>query len=119
MPPTVVFAVGVDPSVLVSQRSVRQSAGCYVTSAGSIREAIVQLGDGDLDLILLGDSVPIESRERLTFLIRASRSQIASRGIVVAAGPGHAVSFCGSLKERFSGRIADVPCTSRTEAMNR
>jgi len=32
--------------------------------------------DGDFDLILLGDSIPADSRERLTYLIRASGSRI-------------------------------------------
>jgi len=76
MPPTVVLAVGADSSLPASQRSVWQSAGYYITSAGSIREAIVQLRDGDFDLVLLDHSIPIESRERLTFLIRASGSRI-------------------------------------------
>jgi DNA-binding response OmpR family regulator len=76
MPLMLVLAVGVDSSLLTSQRSAWQSAGCYVTCAGSIREAIVQLRDGDFDVILLDDSIPMESRERLTFLIRASGSQI-------------------------------------------
>ena len=44
--------------------------------SGVIREAIVQFRDGDFDLILLGYSIPIESQERLTFLIRASGSRI-------------------------------------------
>jgi hypothetical protein len=42
----------------------------------SIREAIVQFRDGYFDLILLGHSIPVESRERITFLIRASDSRI-------------------------------------------
>lgn len=88
MPPAVVLSVGVDSSVLASQRSVWQSAGCYVTPAASIREAIVQLRDGDFDLILMGHCIPIESRERLTFLIRASRSQIPV--VCVTDSPGNA-----------------------------
>lgn len=75
MPLTSLLAVGLDLSILEKQRSVWKSAGCYVTSAGSIREAIVQIRDGDFDLILLDHSIPIESRERLTFLIRTSGSR--------------------------------------------
>ena len=44
--------------------------------ARSIRDAIVQFRDGDFDLILLGHSLPAESREKLTFIIRSSGSQI-------------------------------------------
>jgi hypothetical protein len=72
---TVILAVGLDSSLLESQSSVWQSAGFIVTSTGSIREAIVQIRDGDFDLVLLGHSIPTDSRERLTFLIRAIGSQ--------------------------------------------
>jgi DNA-binding response OmpR family regulator len=75
MPLTVILAVGLDSSLLASQSSVWQSAGCLVTSAGSIREAIAHFRDGDFDLVLLGRSIPADSRERLTFLIRASGSR--------------------------------------------
>jgi len=76
MPLTVLLAVGLDSSLLKSQRSVWQSAGYYVTSADSIREGIAQFHEGDFDLILLSHSIPAENRERLTFLIRASGSRI-------------------------------------------
>jgi len=75
MPLTVVLAVGLDSSLLAGQSSVWQSAGFIVTSTGSIREANAQIRDGDFDLVLLGHSIPTESRERLTFLIRASGSR--------------------------------------------
>ena len=75
MPLAVVLAVGVDSSLLASQRPVWQSAGYRITAPASIREAMVQFWGGDFDLILLSHSIPIESRERLTFLIRASGSR--------------------------------------------
>lgn len=76
MPQKLVLAVGVDSSLLITQRPVWHSAGFFVTSATSIREAIVQLRDGDFDLVLLFHSIPVESRERLSFLIRSSGMQI-------------------------------------------
>jgi CheY-like chemotaxis protein len=88
MPLMLVLAVGVDSPLPASQRSAWQSAGCYVTCAGTIREAIVQLRDGDFDVILLDDSLPMESRERLTFLIRASGSQIPV-GCITESSPSH------------------------------
>ena len=91
MPLAVILAVGVDSSLLASQRPVWQSAGYYVTFAGSIREAILQFRDGDFDLIILDHSIPIESRERLTFLIRATGSQIPV--VCVADSPGGHYSF--------------------------
>lgn len=72
----VILAIGVDSSFLASKRPVWQSAGCYVTAVESIREAIDRFQGGDFDLILLGSSISVESRERLTFLVRASGSQI-------------------------------------------
>jgi hypothetical protein len=76
MPATVVLAVGVDSALLANPCSVWQSAGYFVTFAGSIRDAIVHFRDGDFDLVLLGPSIPADSRERLTFLIRASGARI-------------------------------------------
>jgi hypothetical protein len=74
VPFTVVLAVGLDSSLMAGQRSAWQSAGYFVTSVKSIREAIVHLREGDLDLVLLGHSISPASRERFTILIRASGS---------------------------------------------
>jgi len=75
MPLTVVLAVGLDSSLLAGQSSVWQSAGYFVTSTWSIREAIGHIREGDFDLVLLGHTIPADNRERLTFLIRASGSR--------------------------------------------
>lgn len=91
MPTAVVLAVGVDSSVLASQTPVWQSAECQIISAWSIRDAIVQFRDGDFDLILLYHSIPVESRERLTFLIRASGSRTPV--VCVTDSPGGHDSF--------------------------
>jgi DNA-binding NtrC family response regulator len=76
IPLTVVLAVGLDSLILTSQKPVWQSAGYLVRFASSVREAMTHFRDGDFDLILLGDSIPADSRERLTYLIRASGSRI-------------------------------------------
>lgn len=91
MPLTIILAVGVESSLLANQRPFWESAGCYVTPVVSIREAIVQFRDGDFDLILLGYSIPIESQERLTFLIRASGSRIPV--VCISDSPGHHDGF--------------------------
>lgn len=80
MPLTVVLAVGLDSSLLAGQSSLWQSAGYIVTSTDSIREAIVLIRDGDFDLVLLGHSIPADSRERFAFLVRAigSRTPVVS-----------------------------------------
>jgi DNA-binding NarL/FixJ family response regulator len=71
---TVILALGLD-SLVAAQRSVWQSAGYFVTPIKSISEAIVHLREGDFDLVLLGHSIPTDSRERFTFLIRESGSR--------------------------------------------
>ncbi len=71
---TVILALGLD-SLVAGQRSVWQSAGYFVTPIKSINEAIAHLREGDFDLVLLGHSIPTDSRERFTFLIRASGSR--------------------------------------------
>src|SRR6185503_3134932 len=76
MPVTVVLAVGLDTTLLEEQISDWLSAGLFITSAGSIREAIVHFKNGDFDLVLLGCSIPSDGRERLTFLLRASGSRV-------------------------------------------
>jgi DNA-binding response OmpR family regulator len=72
----VVLAIGVDPSLLEIRSSDWRSSGYIVTFAWSIKDAIAHFRYGDFDLVLLGNTLPAESRERLTFLIRASGSQV-------------------------------------------
>jgi hypothetical protein len=88
---TVVLAAGLDKSLLTNQSSAWQSAGYLVTFAGSIKEAISLFRDGDFDLVLLGNSIPADSRERLAFLIRASGSQIPV--VCVADSSGDSDAF--------------------------
>jgi hypothetical protein len=71
---TVILALGLD-SLVAGQRSVWQSAGYFVTPITSINEAIAHLREGDFDLVLLGHSIPTDSKERFTFLIRESGSR--------------------------------------------
>ena len=71
----VVLAVGLEPLLLGTQSAEWNSAGYLVQSAGSIREAINHFKVGDFDLVLLGNSISPENREKLTFLIRASGAQ--------------------------------------------
>lgn len=88
MPPTLLLAVGVDSSLLATQGPAWQSAGYLVTPAKSIREAIIHLRTGDFDMVLLFHSIPTESRERLTFLIRSSGTRIPIVCVADSSG-GH------------------------------
>lgn len=76
MPIIVVLAVGLDSTLLRTQNSAFTSAGYIVKAAGSIREAIECFRDGDFDLVLLGPSIPAETRHEFTFLIRALGSHV-------------------------------------------
>jgi hypothetical protein len=85
---TVVLGVGLDSWLLASRDAMWRSAGFVVEPAGSIREAIDHFQAGDFDLVLLGHSISSESKERLTFLIRASGSQTPVISIASLAGDG-------------------------------
>jgi hypothetical protein len=127
MPVAVVLAVGADSSPLASQRPVCQSAGCHISSAGSIAEAIVQLSDGDFDLILLDPSIPIDSWERLRLFLRASGSRIPV--VCLTYSPGGHESFADAtirneqddlvqvigelLAKRAKSLAAAQPCQAR------
>lgn len=76
MPITVVLAIGFDPWLFQIERTVSQSAGYFVTPANSVSEGIERFESGDFDLVLLGPSIPAESRDQLTHMIRASGSRI-------------------------------------------
>jgi hypothetical protein len=53
-----------------------QKLGFTVTSVNSIQEAIYQFRYGDFDLVILGDDLSAEKKERLMFLLRASGSKV-------------------------------------------
>jgi DNA-binding response OmpR family regulator len=74
MPLTVILAVGLDPLIAIAQSAAWKSAGYIVISVASIKKAIDHFRAGDFDLVLLGNSISLESKERLTFLIRSSGS---------------------------------------------
>jgi DNA-binding NtrC family response regulator len=107
MPLTVVLAVGLDSSLLEGQSSVWQSAGYVITSTGSISEAISQFRYGDFDLVLLGHAIPTDSRERLTFLIRASGSRIPV--VCVTDSSTHCDSFAdATLRNEPSNLLESI-----------
>jgi hypothetical protein len=76
VPAPVLLCIGLHPSLLKAQRATWKSAGCVVTSASTIPKAIVSIAAGDFDLVLLGERLAMEDRERLAFLIRSSGSAV-------------------------------------------
>jgi CheY-like chemotaxis protein len=65
-----------DPLILYAREAMLRSEGYIVVSASSIKEAFHQFRDGDFDLMILGKTLPVRDRERLTCLIRASGSRM-------------------------------------------
>jgi len=126
MPQKVVLAVGLDSSLLASEGSVFRSPGYIVTFAGSIREAIGRLKDGDFDLVLLGQSISTDSRERLTFLIRATGSRIPVLDFMESPGDrdwfeeqpeNQLISFRDGIEEIMANRArmyAPIPARARS-----
>jgi DNA-binding response OmpR family regulator len=68
---TVILAVGLDPLLGLAQSAAWKSAGYIVVSVATIKKAIDHFRAGDFDLVLLGNAISLESKERLTFLIRS------------------------------------------------
>lgn len=103
---TVILAVGLDSELLDAESALWRSNGLFFISVQTVQEAISQFHAGDFDIVLLDDSIPLENRERLAFLIRASGSQTP----VVCMGdrPSECESFADAtfgndFRELFDG----------------
>jgi hypothetical protein len=103
MPIAVILSIGVDPALSKSQSQVWQSAGYHVTPAGSIRDAIDHIRYGDFDLVLMGDSIRLGDRERLTFLIRALGSRVPV--VCVTDSPSDCAAFADATVRDEPGSV--------------
>jgi hypothetical protein len=103
MATTVVLAVCLDPLLPGTQGTVWRSAGYIFQTANSIKEAINHFKAGDFDLVLMGDSIPVDARERLTFLIRATGSRVPV--VSIADSSGLRDSFADATFDRDSNEI--------------
>jgi hypothetical protein len=75
--------------------------------ASSIRAAIEQFNVGDFDLVLLGRSMTMEHKERLTLLIRASGSRTPV--VCIASDADGCVTFAdGPLQNDSSALLAGI-----------
>ena len=90
----VVLAVGVDSWMLTSNRADWRAAGFIVLPVITMREAFEHFRTGDFDLVLLGHSLPFESKERLTYLIRKSGSHTPI--VSIAQASSHCDSFASA-----------------------
>jgi hypothetical protein len=82
----IVLSVGVDSWMLAAHRVEWRSAGFIVLPVITMGEAFEHFRLGDFDLVLLGHSLPVESKERLTFLIRSCGSRTPVVSIADTAG---------------------------------
>ncbi len=103
MATTVVLAVCLDVLLAETQISAMKSAGFFFIPANSIAEAISYFKAGDFDLVLLGHIIPTEARERLTFLIRATGSNVPVASI--AASSAHQDAFADATFEQNSTEL--------------
>ena len=71
MPLNLILAVGKNPALQEGRSSILRRAGYIVDSEYSVKDAVERFKQGDFDLVLLCDSMPIEDRDRLTRSIRA------------------------------------------------
>lgn len=107
---TVVLAVGFDPWLFESQRTLWRSSEHFVTPAASISEGINHFRDGDFDAVLLGGSLSESGRERIISLIRSSGSTIPILCVAESSGSCQACEFAsiGNEPTAVMQRIADL-----------
>lgn len=97
MDKTLVLSIGLDAELLSTRNLVLQSAGYIVVPALSLKEALGRLLGGDLDLVLLCQSIPTKDKDRLTSWIRASGSRIPV--VSVSGYPGQRDAFADATVE--------------------
>jgi hypothetical protein len=97
----VVLAVCLDP--LLPDGAVWRSARYIFVAASSINEAINHFKIGDFDLVLLGPSIPVDASKRLTFLIRATGSQVPV--VCIGSSSGQDDSFADATFEQDSNQL--------------
>jgi hypothetical protein len=103
MPTAVILAVGVDPWLSGSRGEFRQSTGYHMTPAESIRDAIDHIRYGDFDLVVMGDAIRLDDRERLAFLICALGSRVPV--VCVTDSPGDCATFADATVRNDPGSL--------------
>jgi hypothetical protein len=82
----VVLAVGVDSAMLTAHIAEWGAAGFVVLPVTTMSEAFEHFRTGDFDLVLLGHALSVESKERLTYLVRSSGSRTPVLSIADSSG---------------------------------
>ena len=89
-----------------AESTLWRSKAYFFIAAQTIQEAIAHVHAGDFDIALLDDSISLEKRERLAFLIRASGSQ--THVVCMGDRPSECESFADAtfgkdFNELFAG----------------
>ena len=71
MPPSRVLCVSYDVALLTTRRLLLERAGHEVKPASSFREASAQCKKGNLNLLILGHSIPLGDKTALVRIFRA------------------------------------------------
>jgi DNA-binding response OmpR family regulator len=108
MPVTVVLAVGLDSWLISLHNELWKSQGFVMIPVSSVSEAIDHFKTGDFDLVLMGDSLPVEQQERLTSLIR---SRGARTPIVCVSDSTAACEPDTTVESRDNGDFRSDPGT--------
>jgi hypothetical protein len=103
LPLALILAIGMDLSSYRTADQVWQSSDChvtrqvwhsngyFVTPLDSVANALDCIRNGDFDLVLLGNSVPLYDKKRLSVFIRSLGSRV--RVISVAETPQDCADF--------------------------
>ena len=98
----VILTVGINSWKVEAHLAAWKAAQVFTISTTSILEAISLFNAGDFDLVLIGDSVPVEALEKLTFQIRATGSHVPIACIAGESG------YHDSLRMRRSSLIPAI-----------
>jgi hypothetical protein len=83
-------------------RQVWHSSGYFVTPLDSVANALECIRNGDFDLVVLGNSVPLYDKKRLTVFVRSMGIRV--RIISVSYFPNGCAEFADATVEATSNR---------------
>ena len=101
---SIVLAIGLDPNVTDAYQRPTDPGGVFLQTARTPTDALAALRAGDFDLVLIGSSLPPESRRRLVAEIR--RFGLTLPVAYVADGPD-SCNGCADCKSCTEVTIID------------
>jgi len=115
---TLILAIGTDPWLFESQRTVWQAAGFFVTTVGALDQPTALFRSGDFDIVLLGSSLSDQDLNYITRSIRALGSRVpiirmSELSNVVtrrsSKSSQNSVRLINAIKEQLAGREGQEP----------